>query len=164
MNESTYITITLILGFAPVLYYLLFFPKEKTIRLRNNSFGGWYFIFELSSFFTIGFIPAIVINTLFFSDSWPIRDKIPVIFIISTAAYFTYLPITWLKKSGYRYNTKLHDLKPFIREISGKDPYPNSSNPKTSSFRPKWQFIGCGLSLFIMAAAFVILLWLWVNS
>lgn len=164
MDESTLMTITIVLGLMPLFLYVMFFHEKRDDHLKRHPFGGWYFLTELSIFFIVGYIPAIALTVLFFTGSSPIRKEIIFLSFTSIMFYFGFLSTMWLRLSGYNYKTRLRDLKPFIREIIGKDSYPTT--PKCSQKRttPRWHFIGCISSIIIITITGLIFLWLWINA
>lgn len=164
MDKSTLMTITIVLGLMPLFSYVMFFHEKRDKHLKRHPFGGWYFLTELSIFFIVGHIPATALIVLFFTDPWPIRVNIIFMSFISVMAYFCFISTMWLRLSGYNYKTRLRDLKPFIREVMGKDSYPTT--PKCSQKRttPNWHFIGCISSTIIITITGLIFLWLWINA
>ncbi|AKK05655.1 hypothetical protein CMUST_06600 [Corynebacterium mustelae] len=152
------------LGIIPSFFYIHHYQKHREEELKNLQFGGWYFIFELTLSFTVGLIPGGLLSAIFFPDFWLAAEKIPRLI---TAVFFTVSGLIiadWFRFNGYSLPLKTGTFLPFLREISGKNPYPNSENNRLENRKPTRLFIGCGLSLFIAVFTLVILLWLWITQ
>lgn len=157
-------TIFVSLGIIPSFFYLYIYRKEREKELKNHPFGGWYFIFELTLSFTVGLIPGGLLSAIFFPDFWLVAEKIPRLI---TAVFFTislFIITYWFRLKGYSLPLKTGTFLPFLREISGKNPYPNSENNRLENRKPTRLFIGCSLSLFIAVLTLIILLWLWITQ
>lgn len=163
MSQSTFLSVATFLGLFPVSAYCVFFDKRDDY-LRKHPFGVWYFLCEFSILFIVAFVPANLLIVLFYDPSRPIRARIYFHMCLSVMVYFGFLFTVWLKEWIFCYRTRLRDLKPFIREIRGKNPYPDSDDHETKNAKPKWQFTGCGLSIVIIFVTHLIYLWLWVTA
>ncbi|AKK07125.1 hypothetical protein CMUST_14160 [Corynebacterium mustelae] len=159
MNEQYYGNIVFFLGILPILVYSLSFSRRKKEQLLVNRFGGWYFIFE-SSFFTLcGLFPALLINAFFFADHMSLNRRFTFYFLLFVLMYFFIMFSMWIRLCGYRYKTRLRDFRPFMREIMGKNPYPDSDEAfPVGKANSTWLFKGCATLFFAIPVTIVVLI------
>lgn len=163
--SSSYGIAIMLLGLLPFFGYIILFPNEKDALYRKHQFGGWYFICELLFYFIVGILPAIVFFTLSYVDLPHFRLRVLVIFFASIIIFPAFLFTTWFRMSGYNYKTRLRDFRPFMREIRGKNPHPESC-AAFSVEKPKstWLFKGCSTSIILMSVTLIVMVWLLISA
>ncbi|MDO5098617.1 MAG: hypothetical protein Q4D85_07630 [Corynebacterium sp.] len=158
MGAFNYTALVFFLGFLPALFYIFTFSDQKKLQLKSNHFGGWYFLFEFSLYFISGLFPALLIDAFFFSASMsPIRR---LTFSLSAfiIIYLSFTLSTWIRLSGFHYKTRLRDFRPFMREIMGKNPYPDSAvASEVAETNSTWLFKGCATLFFAIPVTIVVL-------
>ncbi|AKK07127.1 hypothetical protein CMUST_14170 [Corynebacterium mustelae] len=158
MGTFSYTALIFFLGFLPAFVYIFTFSDQKRLQLKSNRFGGWYFLFEFSLYFIFGLFPALLVDAFFFSDSMSPSRRLTFSLSAFAIIYLSFTLSTWIRLSGFHYKTRLRDFRPFMREIMGKNPYPDSDEAfPVGKVNSTWLFKGCA-TLFIAIPVTIVVL------
>ncbi|MDO5099508.1 MAG: hypothetical protein Q4D85_12265 [Corynebacterium sp.] len=148
INPGTFILFAII----PALIYLVYYDFLKEKELKKKPFSGWHFLFEYLFFSALGQIIIFIIGVLFFHKYW--ENNLPSIVLFFITVNATEFAL-WLRIRGIFPQLPFRELKPFLREIMGKDPYPDPDCYTTTNAKPTRLFLGCSVSLIFLAIALI---------
>ncbi|AKK04665.1 hypothetical protein CMUST_01580 [Corynebacterium mustelae] len=144
MNETDYADTIYYLGFLPLAIYTLVFATRRQEHFETKQFGKWYFFFECSFYTIVGIFPSALINALFYSDDKPLIPRFTSALFLFVTMYVAIMLCIRIYLYDNFQKTRLSDFRPFIREIMGKNPYPDSDKPFPEwKTQPTWLFKGC---------------------
>ncbi|MDO5099771.1 MAG: hypothetical protein Q4D85_13605 [Corynebacterium sp.] len=153
----------MLLGLSPVLFYSYILDKYREKELKNNPYGGWYFIFELTTLLLWGVIFSIAINISLFPSFWLEPNKIPLAITVTFIVVIMVFLSSWIRLGGYKLPLRLMDFMPFLRENMGQSPTLRTKESYTGKFQPTRLFTACTLSLSAVTVLSVVVLYIWFS-
>lgn len=153
----------MLLGLSPVLFYSHILDKYREKELKNNPYGGWYFIFELTTLLLWGVIFSIAINVSLFPSFWLEPNKVPLAITITFIIVIMVFLSAWIRLGGYKLPLRLTDFMPFLRENMGQSPTLQTRERHSGRFQPTRLFTACALSLSVVIVLSVVFLCIWFS-
>lgn len=157
INPGTFILLAII----PALIYLIYYDIKREGELKKKPFFRWYFFFEYMFFLAWGQVAVFICGIIFFRDYW--AKNLPIIVLVFMGVLC--LGLVWWLRSGFLFSLlPMREFKPFLREIMGKNPYPDSGNHVTTDAKPTRLCIGCSASLIPLVIALIMLVVAWCRN